>query len=89
MCDDDYSAAGVPSVGGKPPFRPSPLGTGMVAVAVLVATLVISGAIGWLGEVIPASVFRVLTLAMSLVLKRKQYVAIFPSHAVGVTVDSH
>jgi hypothetical protein len=60
-------AAGVPSVDGRPLFRPSPLGTGMVAAALLVAAWVIAGAIGWLGEVIPASVFRVLTLAMSLV----------------------
>jgi hypothetical protein len=60
-------AAAVPSVGGRPLFSPSPLGTLLVAAALLIAALVIAGTIGWLGEIVPAKVFRMLALAISLV----------------------
>jgi hypothetical protein len=60
------AAAAVPSVAGKPSFRPSPLATVAVAVALLAAALSTAAALGWLGELIPARVVRVLTLTMSL-----------------------
>jgi hypothetical protein len=39
----------------------------MVAIALLVAALVVSGTVGWVGDMVPASVFRVLTPMLSLV----------------------
>src|SRR4051812_32737606 len=60
-------AAVVPSVAGRPVFRPSFSSTLLVAGALFAAAVVISGAIGWLGNRVPASVFRLLTFAISLV----------------------
>ena len=59
--------AAVPSVNGKPLFTPSTFGTVLVAVALLVAAVVIAGVAGWLGALIPAIVFRVMTLGICLV----------------------
>lgn len=59
--------ASVPSFNGEPLFRPSPFGTLLVAGSLLVAALVIVGVAGWLGGTVPAMVFRLLTLAISVV----------------------
>jgi hypothetical protein len=60
-------AAAVPSVDGQRLFVPSRLETFMVATALFVALLVVSGTVGWIGDMVPASVFRVLTQILSLV----------------------
>lgn len=60
-------SASVPSVNGKRLLNPSPLGTFMVAVALLACACAISGVMGWLGEAVPVSVFRVATMAVALV----------------------
>jgi hypothetical protein len=59
--------AGVPSVQGKPLFRPSRFATLLVAAGLLVATSIVSGAAGWLGGAGPNGGFRVLTLGISMV----------------------
>lgn len=51
-------AAAVPTVGGQRTFHPSPLGTVLVAIALLVAMLVVLGRLGLLGEAVPRRVFR-------------------------------
>ena len=60
-------AAAVPTVDGQRLFTPSRLETFMVASALFVAALVVSGTVGWVGDMVPASVFRVLTRIISLV----------------------
>ena len=60
-------SVGVPSVDGKPLFTPSRFSTLVVAAALFTAALVISGTLGWLGSFIPAIVFRVMTLGISIV----------------------
>jgi uncharacterized protein DUF3995 len=60
-------SAAVPSVNGRRLFNPSPQATFMVAVALLACACAISGAIGWLGEAVPVSVFRVVTMAVAVV----------------------
>lgn len=60
-------SASVPSVSGKRLFNPSPRETLMVAIALVACACAISGAIGWLGEAVPASVFRAVTMVVSLV----------------------
>lgn len=61
------SAAAVPSIDGQRLFAPSRLATFMVATALFLAMLVVSGTVGWFGDMVPAFVFRVLTLILSLV----------------------
>lgn len=61
------TSIGVPSVDGKPLFKPSTFATLLVAAALFTAALVISGISGWLGSLIPPSVFRVMTLGISIV----------------------
>jgi hypothetical protein len=57
----------VPSVGGARTFNPSPLGTALVAVALLLAMLTILGRIGLLGKAIPRWVFRWGTCGIALI----------------------
>jgi uncharacterized membrane protein YciS (DUF1049 family) len=58
--------AAVPGVDGRPSFRPSPLGTLLVAVGLVAATAVIAGTMGWIESPVRVSTLRVLTLALSL-----------------------
>jgi hypothetical protein len=60
-------AAGVPSLDGQRLFTSSRRATLVVATALFVAALVISGTAGWVGDVVPVRVFRVLTLILSFV----------------------
>jgi hypothetical protein len=60
-------AASVPSVDGRRLFDPSPRSTLMVAAALLACACAIAGTAGWLGEAVPASVFRAVTMLVSLV----------------------
>ena len=50
--------ASMPTVGGKRSFDPSPAGTILVAVALLIAMFIIIGQLGMLGDVIPRWIFR-------------------------------
>lgn len=50
--------ATIPFVGGARTFNPSPLGTALVATALLFAMLTILGRVGLLGKAIPRWVFR-------------------------------
>jgi hypothetical protein len=59
--------ASVPSVNGKPLFTPSPVGTLLVAVCLFLAAVVMAGVAGWLGAAVPRTVFRLLTLGISVV----------------------
>ena len=59
-------AASVPTVSGKALFRPSRVATLLVAAALLVASMVIAGAMGWIGAG-PSKMFTLLTFAMSAV----------------------
>jgi hypothetical protein len=61
------SAAVVPSEGGEPLFRPSPVGTLMVAAALLMAAAVVAGVVGWIATPVPKLVLRAMTLTISLV----------------------
>jgi hypothetical protein len=61
------SGVTVPNVGSKPVFNPSPLGTSLVAIALLVAMFTILGQLTLLGEAIPKWVFRWATWAISLI----------------------
>ncbi len=51
-------AATIPTVAGRRSFDTSPLGTILVAVALLIAMLIITGQLGMLGEVIPEWIFK-------------------------------
>jgi len=51
-------AVTIPTVVGKRSFDPSPLGTILVAVALLIATLIIIGQLGMLGKVLPKWIFQ-------------------------------
>lgn len=61
------SGATVPVVSGKQTFRPSPAGTMMVAVALLLAMFTVLGQAGLLGEVIPKWIFRLGTCVLALI----------------------
>lgn len=61
------SGALIPSVNGVAAFNPSPQATAMVAAALFAAMLVMLGCLGWFGEAIPTSLFRVMTFVVSLV----------------------
>jgi len=61
------SGVTVPVVGGVRTFNPSPLGTILVATALLVAMLTILGHLGLLGDAIPGWVFRWSTCGIALV----------------------
>ena len=61
------SAVAIPSVGGKPSFRPSPFATVLVAVAFIAAVLVVIGQLGWLGNRVPRWMFRWATLGIALI----------------------
>ncbi|HYY58622.1 MAG TPA: DUF3995 domain-containing protein [Pyrinomonadaceae bacterium] len=61
------SGVTVPVVGGRRPFNPSPAGTVLVAVAFLIATFIILGRVGKLGDAIPVLVFRLGTLCISVI----------------------
>ncbi|HEX8141670.1 MAG TPA: DUF3995 domain-containing protein [Pyrinomonadaceae bacterium] len=52
------SGATVPVVGGRQTFHPSPLGTMLVAAALLLAMFTILGQTGLLGRAIPKWIFR-------------------------------
>jgi len=52
------SGVTVPTVGGKRDFNPSPLGTVLVAIALLLAMLTILGQLGLLGRWLPKWIFR-------------------------------
>lgn len=52
------AGASVPTVGAKRVFDPSPLGTVLVAAALLVAMFIVLGRLGLLGGAIPRWVFR-------------------------------
>jgi Protein of unknown function (DUF3995) len=60
------SGATVPSVGSKPVFNPSPVGTILVAAALATAMLTILGQLNILGGAIPKWIFRWATWAISL-----------------------
>ena len=60
------SAAAVPTVGGRPLFVPSRLGTLTVAAALFLAAWVIAGTAGVVAAVVPDSVLRGLTFAISV-----------------------
>jgi Protein of unknown function (DUF3995) len=55
----------IPQIEGKPAFTPSPLGTILVAVALLAAMFTILGQIGFLGDIIPSWIFRWATLVLA------------------------
>lgn len=57
----------VPTVGGRRTFDPSPFGTILVAIALLVAMLIVLGRLGLLGEAIPRRVFRWGTCGIAVV----------------------
>jgi hypothetical protein len=59
--------AAVPGINGQPLFIPSLLATLAVAAALFAAAVIVAGTAGWLGHAVPAAVFRLLTLAISLV----------------------
>lgn len=59
--------AAVPTAGGRPLFRPSPLGTGAVAAALGVAAFIVAWNSGWIRQVAPSSVSRLLTLGIAVV----------------------
>jgi hypothetical protein len=61
------SGATVPTVGETRAFNPSPLGTVLVATALLLAMLIILGQLGLLGEAIPKWMFRWGTCGIALV----------------------
>ena len=56
----------MPSIGGTRAFEPSPASTAMVAAALLAAAVVTIGSLGWLGDIIPVSGFRAMTLVVGL-----------------------
>ncbi len=57
----------VPIVGGERAFNPSPLGTILVATALLLAMFTILGQLGLLGEAIPKWIFRWGTWGIALI----------------------
>ena len=59
--------AAVPSSSGVPLFRPSSLGTLLVASCLLIAAVIAAGAAGWFGRNAPIRAFRLLMFAVSLV----------------------
>jgi hypothetical protein len=61
------SAAAVPSDGGRPLFKPSRLGTLLVAAALLMAAAIVAGVLGWIATPVPMLVLRAMTLTISLV----------------------
>lgn len=61
------SGATVPTVGGERAFNPSPLGTALVAIALLLAMLTILGQLSLLGTAIPRWVFRWGTCGIALI----------------------
>jgi hypothetical protein len=61
------SGVTVPMVSGERAFNPSPLGTILVAAALLLAMLIILGQIGLLGEMIPKWIFRWGTFGIGLI----------------------
>ena len=61
------SGATVPTVGETRAFNPSPLGTVLVAAALLLAMLIILGQLGLLGKVIPKWIFRCGTCGIALI----------------------
>jgi hypothetical protein len=61
------SSAGVPTIDGKRTFEPTATATLLVAAALFAAMLVILGQIGFWGNFIPQTVFRMMTLIISLV----------------------
>ena len=61
------SAATVPVVGGKQTFHPSPVGTLLVATALLLAMLTVLGEAGLLGEAVPKWIFRLGTCGLALI----------------------
>jgi hypothetical protein len=72
--------ATVPRVEGRRLFRPSPIGTLMVAAALGAAAAVVAGTLGWLGPRVPARAFRLLLFALSLVFVLR---AVGDFHYVG------
>jgi hypothetical protein len=56
----------VPSIGGRRTFNPSPSGTMLIALALLLAMFTILGQIGLLGRALPRWIFRWGTLSISL-----------------------
>jgi hypothetical protein len=61
------SGVTVPDVGGERAFNPSPLGTALVAIGLLIAMFTVLGHLGLLGEEIPRWVFRWGTCGIALV----------------------
>ncbi|MEO6394241.1 MAG: DUF3995 domain-containing protein [Pyrinomonadaceae bacterium] len=57
----------VPTVGGKRTFEPSTFATVMVGLAFVLAVLVVLGRMGYLGQFLPAWVFRVGALGIGLI----------------------
>jgi hypothetical protein len=61
------SGATVPVVGGRQAFNPSPTGTMLIAIALLLAMLTILGETGLLSEAIPKWIFRWGTRVLALI----------------------
>jgi hypothetical protein len=59
--------AAIPTVGGKQAFTPSAFSTVMVAAAFVMATLVVLGQVGFLGQFIPHWIFRVGTSGIAVI----------------------
>lgn len=80
--------AAVPTVDGRPLFDPTPLATLLVAAALVGATAVVVGAMGWIDAPVGTRVCRVLTFALSLVFFVRavgdfRYVGFFKSAGDG------
>ena len=59
------SSAAIPSIDGKPLFNPSGFATLLVATALFLAMLTVLGQIGFLGEIVPAWIFRWATFVIA------------------------
>ncbi len=74
--------AAVPERDGKPTFKPGPLATFAVAVALVIAAILIAVHLGWLTSPLPPIVVRVLVWLLALVFAMRaigdfRYVGVF------------